>query len=517
MEGRRVEGVFLDTGILRSKAQEAYASARNFEIKLLSQVSEALLSSLRESGGGMPATILGVGGNTVRLLLSNGYEISAENRLSVPVREGERVLLTLESENPVILRVQRMLGGLREIGNILSGFKDVRWPAMNPEDTAGAVFNSGLFYERKVWEFLKGNVDFEALKGDLKFALLSGIDQKEVLKLAEAIGGMRVPERIEPLVERLLSSARSGDRTAFINALRELYPLVHEEISRLDSFLAGIIKKAGEVRNTFAELVRNQLMSVGVKAVLTQKPSIPATPTDVLRWIGETIKSLEGGKVEEFIKYLNAGGVEVRDVPKLMDKRDILLPSLRVVSERMSEEILQYSGAENPDRLKGIVEGTKRELNELVVVRNVIENTSQEIKNTLIRLELLSLLQWFMVSKEGRRFIFPFTAEGSKGVFAFSSDDHFRIYIKFGLEIGYISVLLQSPKKDSPDFLSILIKTDSERVKEAIDLYKNGLEKEITSLGLELRGFEVIIEREGDADREFLEEFGGDTLLNLRV
>ena len=69
MEGRRVEGVFLDTAILRNRAYEAYETARVLEIKILSSVPQALLASLGDVGSRLRATVKAYSQNKVILQL----------------------------------------------------------------------------------------------------------------------------------------------------------------------------------------------------------------------------------------------------------------------------------------------------------------------------------------------------------------------------------------------------------------------------------------------------------------
>ncbi|MDQ7082803.1 MAG: hypothetical protein Q9N34_07540 [Aquificota bacterium] len=119
MEGRRIEGVFLDSAILRNKAYEAYETAKVLQIRILTKVPEALLASLGDMGSRLRATVRSISEGRVLLSLENGYELEAENRLAIPIKVGEELSLVLESKEPLTLRVEKTFSGVRGAGELL--------------------------------------------------------------------------------------------------------------------------------------------------------------------------------------------------------------------------------------------------------------------------------------------------------------------------------------------------------------------------------------------------------------
>jgi len=160
MEGRRVEGVFLQHALERSQALEAYKQAQRVQIKILTIVPEIFLETLGRKGNQFRATVADVTGNKVLLNLPNGYQIEAENRLSVGINRGDILTLLVEDENPVTLQIISVERGIKDIKTLIKNLiEDVTY-VVNFLDTnkpKESVKNSGLFYENKLVEdFRKG-------------------------------------------------------------------------------------------------------------------------------------------------------------------------------------------------------------------------------------------------------------------------------------------------------------------------------------------------------------------------
>ena len=115
MEGRRVEGVFLQHALERSQALEAYKQAQRVQIRILTIVPEIFLETLGRKGNQFRATVMNATGNKVLLSLPNGYQIEAENRLSIGINRGDILTLMVEEENPVTLQIVSVERGVKDI------------------------------------------------------------------------------------------------------------------------------------------------------------------------------------------------------------------------------------------------------------------------------------------------------------------------------------------------------------------------------------------------------------------
>ncbi len=178
MEGRRVEGIFLQHALERSQALEAYKQAQRVQIRILTIVPEIFLETLGRKGNQFRATVMNATGNKVLLSLPNGYQIEAENRLSIGINRGDILTLMVEEENPVTLQIISVERGIKDIKTLIKNLiEDVAFTVnlLNPDKAKESIKNSGLFYENKLIKFLTGKEKLENILQDRKYKLLEAI------------------------------------------------------------------------------------------------------------------------------------------------------------------------------------------------------------------------------------------------------------------------------------------------------------------------------------------------------
>ncbi len=178
MEGRKVEGIFLQHALERSQALEAYKQAQRVQIRILTIVPEIFLETLGRKGNQFRATVMNATGNKVLLSLPNGYQIEAENRLSIGINRGDILTLMVEEENPVTLQIISVERGIKDIKTLIKNLiEDVAFTVnlLNPDKAKESIKNSGLFYENKLIKFLTGKEKLENILQDRKYKLLEAI------------------------------------------------------------------------------------------------------------------------------------------------------------------------------------------------------------------------------------------------------------------------------------------------------------------------------------------------------
>ncbi|ADC88721.1 hypothetical protein Thal_0084 [Thermocrinis albus DSM 14484] len=185
MEIRRVEGVFLEHAIDTSQGYRAQEASSHLRIKLASTVPEVLLSALRD--GSIRGRVLDVKGGVIRILLEGGYEIMANNKLSIDLRVGDLLDMMVErGTESVVLRVVKLIrfqGAPSLMEFILQ--PPTAWVHWRGEDLRSFLWNSGIFYEKKLVKLLLGDIKPEELMEDAKAKLiLSG--SKEGVKAVQA-------------------------------------------------------------------------------------------------------------------------------------------------------------------------------------------------------------------------------------------------------------------------------------------------------------------------------------------
>ncbi|MFN3947138.1 MAG: hypothetical protein ACK4LA_03525 [Aquificaceae bacterium] len=186
MEIRRIEGVLLQHAIEQSQPLAVEKSASHLRIKVLSAVPEVLLELFSENKGTVKARVNYSEGSMVSLSFSEGLEIKAENRSSVPFMPGDIVELTLESENPFTLKITSLFRGTSLDHLLKAIFEGKEEPIiqLNLENIKDTIENSGIFYERKLFDFLLEKVKPEDLLKDLKAQLLDSL-AKDIRSLAK--------------------------------------------------------------------------------------------------------------------------------------------------------------------------------------------------------------------------------------------------------------------------------------------------------------------------------------------
>ena len=522
MEGRRIEGVFLDSQILRSKAQEAYSASRAFELRILSRVPEALLAALTQEGGRFRGTVVEANSRTVRLMLENGFEISAENRLTMPINEGDELTLVLESKNPLILRVERALssaGALRDVilGGLrvfLSSFKR----GYGGEELRVALEDSGIVYEKRIWDFLRGSVDKSVFSSDLKYRVLTDLASKDAGSVLRAIESIEIPDDLRGEVETLKFLLKEGKKLEFFTGLVRLSEKVGDLLRDKNSQLNKMSMSVSKFFQGFTKSLLELLKSSGIKVstIPSTMKGIESNPKSI-DLVVESFKNFRDHRMGEFVEKMRLIGINIEDRDRLMSERERLLPRLAKLVETAVKGLLKDHDVESIKDFTSLYKKIGEDLKQLALVRGALENLPPDIKENMAKLELIGLIQSFTVAHEGKKFLVPFKIEDGEGVVAFSREGMFRIFVKLRYEEGYVGVVITAPRTEEPDYISVIVKTNMDDFKRIFEREKGKLLKEIEDLGLDLRRLEVFEEEEKEFDGAFFEEFAGSSLLNLRV
>ena len=518
MEGRRIEGVFLDSQILRNRAQEAYSTARTFQLKVLSSISEALLSSFGDVGGRMRGMVLDVGPAQVKIMLDNGYEITAENRLTIPIKKGDELSMVLESKDPLVLRVERSVSSSSPIKELIIRPPETGYQQISPAALEESLENSGIVYEKKVWSFLKGEIPREKLTSDLKFSILSSLRSIDPKPLWELISSVRIPAPLKERIDQMGELVRENRRIAFFTALTRLYGEVDELIARNTATLEGMSRSVRTFFEALSRSISELLIQKGLKVTVNRAvlQGIDSQPRS-LELVREAVRNLEEGRFSEFTTKMRFIGITIENPQDIPPKREDILPQLRSLVDTAVRRVLEEWSAKDIRDLSSKFRELRQETQDLTALKGTYEMFPREVKENLQRLENLHLLQSFVVQQEGKRFLIPFNLDEGGGIAGFSKDREFVIYIKLSYEEGYVGVVITAPRKDIPEQISVVIRTDIEQLRSSLQLGREKLKKEIEDLGINLRNLEIQDVEERDFDVEFMEKFTGGGMLSLRV
>ncbi len=518
MEGRRIEGVFLEASILRNRAQEAYETARVYELQILSRISQALLASLGGPGTRLRATVRDANPQRIILLLENGYEVSAENRLNLPVRVGEELSLVVESRDPLILRLEGSFQGIRGLKELLGrvlreGIVPLRSTALKE-----SLEDSGIFYERKVWDHLRGALPADRLSADQKFLILKALAEADLSPAVDRLGKLSLPPEFAGRLKDLLELAESGNRLDFLKGLLSLERELTSTLSTRERQLQNLRTSVERVADSLMESLRREMERLGLRVLFRREifGGIATNPRS-LSIYREALRSLELNRWTEFSERLNLLGIRIENRELLPLVKDSLLSHMRDMLRGALTVLGNETGTEDPLQLAAQIRELEEEVENLSAAKRAFSELPQEVRENLSRLESLTYLQTYLLATAGRRFVLPFTMEDRRGVLGFSLEDLFRVFVKLDLGGSYLGIVLEAPRREKPEHVDLIFRTDSEELARALEREEGALRGNLEEIGLELRRFEVVLQTEESFDEEFLSEFGGEGMFNLRV
>ncbi|MCX8075495.1 MAG: hypothetical protein N3C57_00535 [Aquificaceae bacterium] len=189
MEIKRLEGLLLQHAAEQAQSLRAERANEMLKVKVLSTVPNVLLDLSMGSEGAVKARVSYAEGSRIGLMLSNGFEINAENRSSLNLMVGDVVELSLENTNPVTFKILGLYrkNQIEEVLNLVLESGDDFLFSINPDRLKETVENSGLFYERKLIDLLLGKLKPEDVLKDAKAQLLQTF-QKYVGTLSNLLG-----------------------------------------------------------------------------------------------------------------------------------------------------------------------------------------------------------------------------------------------------------------------------------------------------------------------------------------
>ena len=237
MEGRRVEGVFLQHTIERSQILEAYKQSQRVQIRVLTLVPEIFFETLGRKGSQFRATVINVNRSKVLLGLPNGYQIEAENQLSLNVNRGDIITLLVENENPLTLQVLSVERGIRNVTEFVKSFVENLPGALlsyKSNDFRNFILNSGIFYENRLLKVLTGKEDISSIMKDEKFTTIKNIieDKRELLigRLNIALSNIK-DENLKGKVVNIIDALEKRDIRELMKAVKDLKSEGDNELS----------------------------------------------------------------------------------------------------------------------------------------------------------------------------------------------------------------------------------------------------------------------------------------------
>jgi hypothetical protein len=466
MEIRRIEGVFLQHALETAQGLKAENISRQMSLKLLTTVPQALLEAFPE-GTLLEGRVVQTQGRTLRVMLNN-QELVAENLSNLEIKEGDQLGLVLEGKNPITLKIvslQRRLN-IEQVLQFVLDFQEEPPINLDLQKLQALVKNSGLFYERKLLDFLTGKVDLKSILEDTKAQLLSNI-----FNLAGQIHGGEVKDikTIDQLFGTVLK--RTENLKEIENLLRTLYleNLNHWEYTQFVRFVERTGKR-------------------------------------------EILEALEKGDKDAPLILLSKGLKSIEDTPAGK--------SFSLAFERLKQFSLLVKDEELGNLLRSFLEAVEKEdANGLREIHKRLENFIEEGRRLspfreriekdglvwLQQLNAISQMQRLMVN-EGT-VVLPFKWEGHRGgMLIRTQKNEYRVFINLNYPEGFVSALLSSPKTEKVKAISLNLYTNNELFYRKMEKGKALLEGMLKEEGLLLRDLKLNLLPSSQSLKEVLKE-----------
>jgi hypothetical protein len=466
MEIRRIEGVFLQHALETAQGLKAENISRQMNLKLLTTVPQALLDAFPE-GTLLEGRVVQTQGGTLRVTLNN-QELVAENLSDLEIKEGDQLGLVLEGKNPITLKIvslQRRLN-IEQVLQFVLDFQEEPPINLDLQKLQALVKNSGLFYERKLLDFLTGKVDLKSILEDTKAQLLSNI-----FNLAGQIHGGEVKDikTIDQLFGMVLK--RTENLKEIENLLRTLYleNLNHWEFTQFVRFVESIGKR-------------------------------------------EILKALEKGDEDALLILLSKGLKSIEDTPagksfSLAFER-LKQFSLLVKDEELGNLLRSFFEAVEKEDANGLREVHKRLENFIEEGRRLLPFREKIEKDGLVwlqQLNAISQMQRLMVN-EGT-LVLPFKWEGHRGgMLIRTQKNEYKVFINLNYPEGFVSALLSSPKTERVRGISLNLYTNNELFYRKMEKGKALLESMLKEEGLQLRDLKLKLLPSSQSLKEVLKE-----------
>jgi len=466
MEIRRVEGVFLQHALETAQGLKAENISKQMNLKLLTTVPQALLETFPE-GTLLEGRVVQTQGGTLRVMLNN-QELVAENLSDLEIKEGDQLGLVLEGKNPITLKIvslQRRLN-IEQVLQFVLDFQEEPPINLDLQKLQALVKNSGLFYERKLLDFLTGKVDLKSILEDTKAQLLSNI-----FNLAGQIHGGEVKDikTIDQLFGMVLK--RTENLKEIGNLLRTLYleNLNHWEFTQFVRFVESIGKR-------------------------------------------EILEALEKGDKDALLILLSKGLKSIEDTPagksfSLAFER-LKQFSLLVKDEELGNLFRSFFEAVEKEDANGLREVHKRLENFIEEGRRLLPFREKIEKDGLVwlqQLNAISQMQRLMVN-EGT-VVLPFKWEGHRGgMLIRTQKNEYKVFINLNYPEGFVSALLSSPKTEKVKAISLNLYTNSELFYRKMEKGKALLESMLKEEGLQLRALKLNLLPSSQSLKEVLKE-----------
>ncbi len=522
MEIRRIEGILLQHAIEQSQSTRAQKAGEELSIKVLSTVPDVLLELTSGGEGTVKARVSYSGGNMLTLTLSNGFEITAENKSSFNLKVGDTVELTLSNANPLTFKVTSLHRPMQteELLNLIFKGDDTVKIPLEPENIKAGIENSGVLYERKLLDLFLGKLKPEELLKDTKAKLIQSIlPYAETLSKILGVNYEKSLEGIRNLFEGLKLKLSNYEKAStairilmFQNMPKDYANFIIEMEARGENVLLNAIRQR-EAPTFIKELfsLLNPGKTEGYQTLQEAMKGLQGLNEPAMRKLFEAVKG--ASEREEYVSFMiemKARGENVllnaikeRDAPVFIKELFRLFNSGKIEGyDTLQKAIKDLQGLDEPairEFFKAVETGSEKDIRETYKgVMEFLEKGEKlsefyqlkgnQMENLLSRLELITHLQWSALNQQ---YIFhiPFYHERGKGNIIIKGSSDYTVVFNLDYEVNFIGGFMKMPKNSK--VVDTKLYTDIPILAERLRMSERELKGIIEEEGLKLRNFSV--------------------------
>ncbi len=535
MDIKKVEGTALNETILSSKPIEVSQESENLAIAIKTTVSNALLGALADeiaSQGYIEATVESVDQNKAKLILNNGVEIEVNNEASLNLKPNDILKLVISSLNPVILKISDVKTPTSPILVLQKAIADENPQTttiknLNSQEISQEISNSGLFYEKKLIDFLLKAKDISSLTKDAKYQLLENISNlsKNIVQSKEQFNAL--PKALQKAIEDFSNKIFTQEDINTIlkenqniqeqDPLKQVLNLLSQETpSKQD------IKLIDTAKNLLYDISKNYILN---PQKLPSIISMLSSFSENLPPINDFFKSLQNTLniknpvLKELItknpslvfELLTKNPEEIiKNIEDQPLKNLILTLSKNIdsVMKELSNQIILNA--------KNIQDISKHVLKELDKMSNNVsfDTKLNQLKEDLNILNSINLAQEFILQNNSFFVNFEEKSSKKKGFMAFSKKENsYKAFIKLNWEDGFLGSILEMPKASKN--LRISFYTDISPLAKALESSKDELKNILKEESLNVEDISIYEEKKEQFNNRVLVDINKSENLNI--
>ncbi|MGC8650623.1 MAG: hypothetical protein ACP5S8_06635 [Hydrogenobaculum sp.] len=530
MDIKRLEGTSLNETILNSQPLEVSKESENLAIAIKTTVSQALLGALSDElskQGFIEATVEDVKPNAYKLMLSNGVEIEVNAATTLDIKKNDILKLVISSINPLVLKIADAKSPSSPI-SALNKAMDYEAAIPSQSLSKNDVENSGLFYEKKLLDFILKAKDLSTLTQDNKYKLLQDIvNTAKDIKSLEAFKNLR--EDVKVAIENIANAniTKADLETLFKSQsppedVKDILSLLlTQEPQDIPKDVLNYIPKAQSI---LANIEKNFIFNAKSlpNFVLELSSVLKNMPKDIKDIFFKSLQNILNIKNQSAKELLKSNPELLFDILNAKDPKELVANIQDNAFKTVVSDVLKDISSVKQDILNQISQNPVKVLEFSKHIKEALNNLQSNVsfdtklnhlKENANTLYNINLAQQFIL--QNNAFFVNFEEGSKKGFGAFKKEENtYRAFIKLNWEDGFLGSILEMPKNYTKRIF-VKFYTDIEPLSKLLESSKDELDNVLKEEGLNLNALEVFILKAQEFDLEVARNITQSSNLNI--